>query len=188
MPTVRSLRDRLPAALAAVLCQIAIVAVFLNAIPKFFPRTDRERETIIPLTPEPKLPPRAARRATPGPAGVSRTFYHFEHPLPPVEAPALEGLNLALSSCAPEKLEMESNEVRAACRRIGFAVAANPGAVGLTPDYKNGKRWERELLIKQTPLLLPCASPTGNPFETLFCIADVLQNGYDPDKMPHYSK
>ncbi len=182
------MRDRLPAALAAILCQIAIVAVFLNAIPKFFPRPNWERETIIPLTPERKLPPPTAYRVTSGPTGVSRYFYHFEHPTPLIEAPALEGLNLALSSCAPEKLQMDSDEVRAACGRIGLVVAANPGAFGLAPDYTNGKRWERELLIKQTPLLLPCASPTGNPFETLFCIANVLQNGYDPDKMPHYSK
>ena len=191
MPTVKSIRDRLPGALAAVLFHVALIAALLNAIPKYIVRMAPEPEAIILLTElakkQPPVTHRTAHQSGSDSTTIPRYFYNFDHPFP-AEQPNLQGLNLALSSCAPENLGNASDEVRTACRRIGMVVVANPGAFGLAPDYKNGKRWERELRIKQTPLLLPCASPTGNPFETLFCIVDVLQNGYDPDKMAHYSK
>ncbi|MGA7676518.1 MAG: hypothetical protein WCA78_15910 [Rhizomicrobium sp.] len=192
MPTVRYTYDRLPAALATILFHVAIVAVLLNTIPKYIVHKAQEPETIVALTPQRSAPLRAKLRAAPGMKALYRYYYNFS-PAPSAAQPNLQGLSLALSSCAPENYGNESEEVRAACRRIGMAVAANPEAFGLAPDYKNGKRWERELLIKQTPLLLPCASPNSSALNivnlaTLLCMSDIVLNGYDPGKMQHYSK
>jgi hypothetical protein len=191
-PAVRSLRDRLPAALLTVLFHVAIIAVLLNAIPKHAARAMRESETIIPLPPLEKSKPAAKSQSARGRSAISPYNYAV---IPPFlqEQPNLQGLALALSSCAPENYGNGTDEVRAACKRIGMAVAANPDAFGLKPDYKNGKRWERELLIKQTSLLLPCASPNTSALNivnlaTLLCMSDIVLNGYDPDKMQHYSK
>jgi len=193
VPTVKSMRDRLPGVLGAVLFHLALITALLNAIPKYFVRTATEPETIIPLmrlekTP-PRLKPQTAILATPGSAAISRYSYRFV-PSPSEELPSLQGLRLALSSCAPENIGNVSDEVRAACRRIGAVVVANPEAFGLTPDFKNGKRWETELLIKKTPLLLPCASPYGgiDILYTLSCAAGLLGNGYHPEDVRHYSK
>lgn len=193
MPTAKSIRDRLPGALAAVLFHLALIATLLNAIPKYFVHTATEPETIIPLAPLETVPPRFKPRtvvpAAPGSTALSRYYYRFI-PSPSEELPSLQGLRLALSSCAPENFGNASNEVRAACRRIGMLVVANPEALGLTPDFKFGKRWETELLIKQTPLLLPCASPYGgiDILYTLSCAAGLLENGYHPEDVRHYSK
>ena len=191
-PAVRGLRDRLPAALLTILFHVAIIAVLLNAIPKPAVRTARQSETIIPLAPLDKSRPLAKPKNARGNAAILPYSFAI---IPPFlrEQPNLEGLNLALSSCAPENYGNDTDEVRAACKRIGMAVAANPDAFGLKPDYKNGKRWERELLIKQTSLLLPCASPNTSALNivnlaTLLCMSDIVLNGYDPDKMQHYSK
>lgn len=168
-PAVKDLRDRLPAVIVTVLYHIAVVAALLNAIPKYAARIGRESETVIPLTLQEKAPPRAkqqaAHRAAPGATALYRYYYPFVPP-PTAEQPNLDGLRLALTSCAPEKLGNASDEIRAACRRIGLVVAANPEAFGVNPGFKDRKRWERELLIKQTPLLLPCASPEESTFSS----------------------
>jgi len=192
----RDLRDRIPAAFGAVLFHIAIVVVLLNAILKYAGRTAPTPEAIITLTPQKSAPPRIAQPAARGGTAPYRYNYVF-NPAPTATQPNLQGLSLALSSCAPENMGTASEEVRAVCRRIGAVVAANPETFGMTPNFKNGVVWERELMTKQTPLLLPCASPYPPPPElgivainlgTLLCIADIVENGYHPDKMQHYSK
>ena len=191
MPSPKSLHERLPAAAAALLFHALLIAVLLNAIPRYYMRAVPEHETIIPLiSPEKKearVKPLSVGPAAPGSVDHFRFNYRFI-PAPSEEQPGRQALRLALLSCAPENFDLESDEIRAACGRIGMIIAANPGAFGLAPDYRNGKRWERELLIKQTPLLLPCMSPNGNVLYTLFCLADVVGNGYNPDKLQHYSK
>ncbi len=189
IPNASELRVRIPAAVATLLFHIAIIIVFLNAIPKYSGRATREIETIIHLTPQPAARPAAHRQAGPSSTALSRYYYRYI-PSPLTAPPNVEGLKLAVSSCAPEKMVDETAQVREACRRIGLAVAVDPGAFGVTTDFTDGKRWERELQIKQTPLLLPCASPAGLPLNlgTALCLADMLLNGYDPRKMQHYSK
>jgi hypothetical protein len=184
----RFLLDRSIAAVAVILFHVAVIAALLYAMAKFNTRKADEHETVISLARIEKPIPVVSHGAARGQSAVTPYNYAV---IPPVlrEQPNLRGLALALSSCAPEKLGDAPAEVRAACDRIGMVIAANPEAFGVNTDFTNGKRWQRELLIKQTPLLLPCASPYGvDILYTLFCVADVVGNGYDPDKMLHYQK
>jgi hypothetical protein len=81
-------------------------------------------------------------------------------------------------------LAIRQNETR---RKNLEAASASPRLVGLTTDIKDGKRWQRELIFKQTPLLLPCMTPNGPDLITaLICIADVLGNGNHTENMAHY--
>jgi hypothetical protein len=188
-PAIRSLRDRLPAVLLTILFHVAVIAVLLNAIPKRAARMAREPETIIPLAPLEKSRPPAKPRTSRGNAAISP---HNSPIIPPSfrEQPNLEGLNLALSSCAPEKLGLLAPEVREKCERIETALFAGQDALPNALRIKSRTRWQTDLQIKQTPLLLPCASPYGciDVLYTLSCLGDLIENGYHPENVAHYSK
>jgi hypothetical protein len=187
--TVRVLRARLPALGIAALLHAVFIAILLQAVPQQTMPAERETETRIFL-PEPEPAPQSHSRA-PAQRGAPAAPY-FNPRLYSPEAlwqpPGLNRLGLVLAACDPATYDKQPGEVRSACARIGMIVAADPEHFGVKLDYRNGKRWEHELLLKQTPLLLPCMSPTANPFEVLFCVANVLMQGYDPDKMPHYER
>jgi hypothetical protein len=190
--TLRVLRARLPALGFAALLHAVFIALLLQAMPKLTAPDKRETETSIFLPePEPEPLPKAESRA-PAQHGASVLAPYFNPRLYSPDAlwqpPGLQRLGLVLAACDPSNYDKQPDEVRSACARIGMIVAADPEHFGVKLDYMNGKRWDHELLIKQTPLLLPCMSPTANPFEVLFCVANVLMKGYDPDKMPHYEK
>jgi len=187
--TVGDLHDRLPAVIITVLFHVAVIAVLLNAIPKYAVRKTSELEAIIALTPQKTTPPRTAHRATAGSTAISPYFYHYNPP-PSVQQPDLQGLSLALSACGPENLGNLPPELREQCDRINTVLLAGRDALPNAPHVKNARRWEAELLLKQTPQLLPCASPNGIGVSlgTLLCIADLIQNGYRPETTSHYSK
>jgi hypothetical protein len=187
--TLRVLRARVPAFGFAALLHVAFIAILLQAMPKQTAADKRETETSISLLPEPEP---KAKSLAPAQRGSSVLAPYFNPRLYSPEAlwqpPGLQRLGLVLAACDPATYDKQPVEVRSACARIGMIVAADPEHFGVKLDYKNGKRWDHELLLKQTPLLLPCMSPTANPFEVLFCVANVLMKGYDPDKMPHYER
>jgi hypothetical protein len=186
---VKALRVRLPALGITALFHLAAIFLLLNAIPKQNAPVIPKAEPVVVLLPEMPPAPKAPRRVQHGSNAITPYFNpQLFAPQALQQQPGLQGLGLVLAACAPENYDRASDEVRTACARIGMIVAADQGHFGVTTDFTNTKRWNRELLLKQTPLLLPCMSPRANPFEVLFCVADVLMNGYDPDKMPHYEK
>jgi hypothetical protein len=189
--TARVLRARLPALGFAALLHVVAITLLLEAMPKQTAADKRETETRISLFPEPE-PALNAKSRAPAQRGSTVLAPYFNPRLFSSDAlwrpPGLQRLGLVLTACDPATYDKQPGEVRSACARIGMLVAADPEHFGVKLDYKNGKRWDHELLIKQTPLLLPCLSPTANPLEVLLCVANVLTNGYAPDKMPHYEK
>lgn len=189
------LRDRLPALFVTASFHVVVVGLLLIAMPKQFAREEeKEQETQITLLPqaEPEQPKekRKPRSGTTGSNAITAPYFdpnRFNSQTLQALAPP-QRLSFALEACAPEKYDMASDEIRMACARIGSLIARDPGRFGVTTDFKNGQRWERELLINQTPLLLPCMSSNANVLYTLLCVYDTMMNGYDPDKMQHYSK
>lgn len=191
-PIVRDLHDRLPAVIATAAFHVAVVAALLNAMASYTTRHRREREVTITLAPE--MLPKSQIRHAPGATrsgAISHDQYRL-YRLPPslAQRPDLRGLNLALTACAPENWANLSPDIRDECRRIDVALAADPNVLDPKYDVKDPSRWALELAIKQGPLLLPCASPDGLfvDLATLACIADMIENGYHPEKMQHYSK
>ena len=187
--TVGDLRDRLPAVIITVLFHVAVVAVLLNAIPKYATRKTSEFEAIIALMPQKSMPSDVGNRAAAGPTAISPTFYRYNPP-PMAGQPNLDGLRFALSSCAPENLGNLPPELRGQCDRIDAVLLAGQDALPTALRVKHEGRWQAELLLKQTPQLLPCASPYGLGVDlaTLACIADLIENGYRPETTAHYSK
>jgi hypothetical protein len=186
---VKALRVRLPALGITALFHLVAIFLLLQAIPQQSAPAAPKAEPVVVLLPELPAAPKAPRRVQHGSNAITSYFNpQLFTPQALQRQPGLQGLGLVLAACAPENYDKASEEVRSACTRIGMIVAADTGHFGVTTDFNNGKRWERELMIKQTPLLLPCMSPGANVLYTLFCIADVLTDGYDPDKMPHYEK
>jgi hypothetical protein len=189
--TVRVLRARLPALGFAALLHVVAIALLLEAIPKQTAPDTRETETSIFL-PEPEPAPKAKSRA-PAQRGASVLAPYFNPRLysPDVlwQPPGLQRLGLVLAACDPANYDKEPDEVHTACARIGMLVAADPEHFGVATDFKDSKRWERELLVKQTPQLLPCMTPNGpDVLYALLCIEDVLFNGYYAENMAHYGK
>lgn len=185
-------REKLAAAAAVALLHAAFIAALLYAMTESEERrASREHEITLVLVPrEAARPPLRPRRRTRRPAAIAPDYnYRFTPPVAPAD---LAGLNLALTACAPENWSKLSPEQTEACRRIDIALAADPGAFGVHSDVKDAKRWARELQIKQSPPMLPCASPNVSAFGilnlgTVLCLADIVVNGYDPDKMEHYA-
>lgn len=181
--------DRFVAAVAVILLHFAIVATLLNVVFK----RDRLRpgglETTLLLLPAAQSTRRnaqiAPRRQIQRPTSTSAMTLAL-----PSEPNTL-GLGQSLFSCLPENLLGLTAEELARCRTTHPAFRYDATAVATANlPVKERPRWERELAIKQGPLLLPCASPTASPLNigTALCLGDMLLNGYDPDKMQHYSK
>ena len=187
--SVGELRDRLPAVLVTGLIHVAVIAALLNAIQKYSVPEAREFETAVVLIPQKNAPSRATHRATAGSTAISPYFYHYSSP-PTAGQSNLDGLRFALLSCAPENLGNLPSELREQCDRIDAALFAGRDALPEALRIKHSGRWEAELLLKQTPQLLPCASPNGLGVSlgTLLCIADLIRNGYRPETASHYSK
>ena len=194
--SVGDLRNRLPAVIITVLFHVAVIAVLLNAIPKYAVRKTSELEAIIPLMSQKTTPPRAVHRTTAGSTAISPYFYRYNPP-PSAGQPNLQGLSLALSSCAPENSGNLPRDLRDQCDRIDAALFAGRDTLPNTLRVSHEARWQAELLLKQTPQLLPCASshPPGPgmgivaiDLRTLLCIADLIENGYRPETASHYSK
>ena len=194
--SVGELRDRLPAVLVTVLIHVAVIAALLNAIQKYTILEARESETAVVLIPQKHAPLRAIHRATAGSMAISPDYYHYNSP-PTVGQTNLDGLRFALSSCAPENLGNIPPEFREQCDRIDSALYAGQDTLPNAPHFKHEGRWKTELLLKQTPQLLPCASPhppspgmgiVAIDLGTLICIADLIRNGYRPETASHYSK
>lgn len=193
-PFPKILRDRIPALLATALLHAAVIAALLTATQSRQASEIQPPETVIAYLPEPVPPatPRVVRRphVAHGSNAITQTLPDYV--LPPEWRRQMDGqgLQLALASCAPENLDMQSREIRDVCGRIGALIANDPTIVaGPETGIKNTTRWQHELLVKQTPLLLPCMTPGGpDVLYLLVCVYDVVMHGYKEEKMAHYSK
>jgi hypothetical protein len=193
--TRQSLRRRFPALAAAAALHGVFVLLILHAMPPIVRDSPRKSESIIllpPLQPAAKKPPRGAG------ADISRSRYYYHYNFRPSPAPnapaaagadaaALANLNAALNACDISNLANLPQEARVQCRVIHRALYAMRDAMPEEVPVEGEKRWRRELAVKNSALLLPCASPYGvDVLFTLFCLADMVSSHYDPDKMQHY--
>ena len=186
--SVSVLRKRFPALCLVALLHLVAIGFLLQAIPTTYAPVAGETETKISLllTPAP-APKKRIRRPAAGTNAITPTFDPDSFRPSMLPQPGVQGLSLALAACAPEKYDMASDEIRAACNRIGMIVAADPGHFGVNTGIANARR--RQIEERHRPLLAPCMSPNGpDVLYTLYCIYDQLWNGYDSDKMQHYSK
>ena len=185
------LRNRVPALCLAVLFHVVLIVFLLHAIPKQTAPVPAEQETQLVLLPllEPAPIPKRHRTANGGGSNAITTYFNpYTFNPQSLQAPQ-QRLGLALASCEPENYDKQSVEVRAACARIRMVVANDTGRFGVTIDFTQGERWERELLRRQTPVLAPCMTPGGpDVLYLLYCVYDVVAHGYDSEKMPRYSK
>ncbi|MBU6299267.1 MAG: hypothetical protein KGJ79_00005 [Alphaproteobacteria bacterium] len=173
-----------------ILLHVLIVAALLNAIPKYIAqKIQNANEVFLPVAPEAKTRPPPRHRYIRNPTGAAPSYRRFTLPPEWIQQPNLRGLNLALQSCLPEKLATLGADIRATCERIEAALLSGQDALPNALRIKNSKRWQTELLIKQAPLLIPCASPYGiSPLYTLMCISNLIANGYHPEDVEHYVK
>jgi hypothetical protein len=97
--------------------------------------------------------------------------------------PDLTGLGRVLFGCTLENLGSLTAEARARCVHAGLGGPpdeASLAAVAQLSAIENA-RFERALVRKQQPLLLPCAGGIGISLYTVLCVADGLINGFDLD-------
>ena len=185
---VRDYYGHSSAAVAVLLLHIVFIAALLNALKYDQTNQPHERETTLLLIPAEHGATRSVRAGANFHAPQSSNAIT----LPPLSFPDISGFGFALNSCAPENLTNLSWEDRLKCERRTPRYDAT--AVNI-PVFRirDRVRWERELAIKQSPPLAPCASPNNSALNlinlaTALCLGDILVNGYDPDKMEHYSK
>ncbi|MDE2181630.1 MAG: hypothetical protein KGJ78_01275 [Alphaproteobacteria bacterium] len=191
MPDAAHLRNRLPAVAATALLHFVIIAALVNAIPKSTRQKAPEpEETFILMPSEPKAPPLPTRRSYSGETGITQTGPRYSLPGWLQNQTDVNGIGLALQSCAPENLGSLDASVRRKCHQLETALLSTRDSLPGAFRIKNSTRWETELLIKQGPLLVPCASP-NNPLDVLYtlgCISKLIRNGYHPEDIQHYQR
>lgn len=203
VPSARALQKRFFALGVTALFHIAVIALILEGLPKRYETVaPTDAETQIRLLPVlPALPPEKKKRVRRAPAGsnaITPYFNPYTYNAPSAPTPSVQGLNMALAACAPEKYDMASDEIRMICGRIGALVRNDPGHFGVTQDVADPKHWEIELARREAPFLAPCMSPKAPPpiqnmlaevnLQTLMCIYDLLMHPYDPEKRARYSQ
>lgn len=201
VPTVNTLRERFPALCFVALLHIAVIYVLLHAMPELTGLIGEETEakvSLLPILMPQPVPKKRIRRSSAARRGAITAPFNPDNFKPSMLAqPGLKGLYLALNACTPENLGNLSAAMREQCARIDTILFAGRDELPNALKIKHAAHWRAELLIKQTPQLLPCAKPTPPPkgmgiisvdLGTLICIADLLSNGYHPETAAHYSK
>jgi hypothetical protein len=153
--------------------------------------------TLPMLTPRPEpAPPVVAPESTEAPrlADVPPATEITPPPsftwTPPQASPQsdLAGIGRSLFGCRIENLAGLSADERANCSRAGLGAEPNDAAVAALAQVAlvESAPFERALVRKQQPLLLPCAGGIGISLYTVVCLADGVINGFDLDKYPVY--
>jgi hypothetical protein len=203
-PPVSALRKRLPALCLVALLHVAVISLLLRAIPTTNAPARGEAETkvsLLPLLRPAPAPKKQSRRPVAGTNAITPVFDPDTFRPSMLQQPGAQGLSVALSACAPENLSNLSTAMREQCARIDTVLFTGMDSLPNALHIEHERRWRVELLIKQTPLLVPCARPTppsgqmremgaviSIDLRTLTCIADMLANGYQPETVAHYSK
>jgi len=193
VPTVNALRERIPALCFVALLHVAVIYVLLHAMPELVGLTGEEAETkisLLPILTPPPVPKKRLRRPSVGRTNAIMRFNPDNFRPSMLPQPGQQGLNLALNACAPENLMNLSSAMREQCARIDTVLFAGMDKLPNALKINHTRHWRAELLLKQTPLLLPCANPHAVvvDLQTLICIADLLSNGYHVETAAHYSK
>jgi hypothetical protein len=162
-------RERLPAAILALVIQALLLGLLLYAFPLTAPNRNLARETLL-LLPRLVQPPPPAAPSTIDARGPVRRPPVFAPPIytaPPSTAappgvaapqPDIQTLGRSLFNCAPENFANLSAEDRARCDRPGegMAVAQPPNLLGGRSHVKDEAHWQEELAREQSPTVLPC--------------------------------
>ncbi len=186
-------RGRLAALGLALLLQGAAVWLIIYSLVITDLHKTGEPETqlvLLPLMPPPlvAIKPRPLRQK---PISGVLTPYFNPYTFNPqaLAVPKPQGLGLALTACDVGNYDMATDDIRAACDRIGALIKRDPNHFGFTTDITDPQHWQRELARRDAPYLAPCMSPGGiNPLYTLLCIYDTLVHGYDSEKRARYSE
>lgn len=185
---VNALRQRLPAVGITVLFHIAVLALLLQT--KFAARQDKSEIELPIVLPQPApqgVQKRKSSHRNGGSTAITPYFDPRRFNPNMLEKYKSQGLRFSIEDCAPEKYDMQADEIRMACNRIGSLIANDPGRFGINAGIAHGKQWARELAKYQRPLLLPCASSNG-VYIDLLCVLNLVVSPYDSDKVQHYSK
>jgi hypothetical protein len=195
LPSRDFLRDRVPAFGLAALLQLAAVWLIIHALVTPTPppqKTERETQIVfLPTLPTLPLPAKAKRlrRPTSGANALTTYVNPYTFNAQPFAAPRSQGLASALSACDVDKYDMASDEIRAACARIGALIKHDPGRFGFTTHVADAPHWQRELARREAPLLAPCMSASGvDVLYTLTCIYEEIFTGHREDKRQRYSE
>lgn len=184
---------RFPALCLTALLHVVLIVLLLHAMPRQGPPRAAEPETqvvFLPLLePVPNTKQKRVRHARRGGSNAITTYFNPYT----FDPQALQSLNpqrrldLALTSCAPEYYDKETDEVRAACARIRTALAQDQDRFGVKVDFEHGQMWQEELIRRNRPVLAPCMTPGGpDVIYLLTCVYQNLFGEYDSDKAPHY--
>ena len=152
-------RLRFAPASAALLVQIALVALFAHSVAPGTPRqTVREVMTLLPILhtmqAPPPVPPRVPRMIVPQVAAtlppiLNDKAVRITAAMPPS---ALEGIGRALFGCAPERYGLLTREEQARCPPPGEGMARLPDAHLLTPPKSHSReaaRWAEDRAARE---------------------------------------
>ena len=194
-------RGRLAALGLALLLQGAAVWLIIHSLVTTDLRKTAESETqfvFLPVLPSPAAVKSKPKRQKPGLGAITPYFNPYTFNPKALAAPRPQGLSLALSACDTGHYDTATDDVRAACDRIGALIKQDPSQYGFSADVADPKHWQRELARREAPYLAPCMSPHAPPdsklgivsinLGTLLCVYDMLAHGYDPEKRARYSQ
>jgi hypothetical protein len=184
---------RCTAALLVVLLHVALIALLLRTLQTHPPSQirGRERDYWITLQVQPKAqpakkPPASSRMRAVAPPHLPD---YRSVALPPVTEEANpSGLHLFLFDCAPENFATLTQEQRAQCARAMPKPGDSVDYADHSDRSHDAAHWARGLARKQSPTLLPCASPQGIGIGlgTFACLAKGLASGFDLDDTVGY--
>ena len=166
-------RERFAGAVLAILVQAGFVALLVVSRPMMAPpeKGNKELTLFLPrLMPAPASKPSSARSApffAPAPIVPLPPTANapLAAPLPQMRAvpaaPDLRSFGQSMFGCAPEMWSTLTPEQKAKCPRPGegYAVREAPNLMGAPSRTKDEAHWAYEWQKKESPLLLPGASP-----------------------------
>ena len=183
---------RAPALLFAFALQFGAGYFFIRALiippPEGANQQSKTQVIFLPMLPTPAMaPPKRQRRS--GSSNTLTGYFNPDHFDPErLQGTTQPQLAYALSACDVDKYDMASDEVKAACNRIGALIRHDPGRFGFTTEVVDAGHWQTELARREAPYLLPCMSPKGfNVLYTLSCIYEEIFTGHREDKRLRYS-
>lgn len=194
MPLRHVMRGRAPALAFAVALQLGVIWLLIHSLilppPEEKSATHETQVIFLPQFSPPPTPPRRPRKQQHGGSSNAITPYFNPYTFDPkaLTGPAPQKLSYALSACDVDKYDMASDEIRAACNRIGALIRHDPGRFGFTSEVAEAGHWQRELARREAPYLAPCMSPGGlDVLYTLTCVYEEIFTGHREDKRRRYS-
>ncbi|NIK90209.1 hypothetical protein FHS83_003527 [Rhizomicrobium palustre] len=173
----------------ALALQVAAVVLLMHSLPRqqieSTAKKDGTQIVFLPVLPPPVLKKRD-RRPQKGRYQAPPFVNPYTFDQRAFRGQLANTLTLALSACDIDHLEMETDEIKSACQRIGSFIHHDPEHFGMTSDVADPRHWATELLRRESPVLMPCMSPSGVKVD-LICVGRLLFEGYDPEKRARYN-